>query len=168
MRTGSVRFVGLLLGLTLLCTPAVAFGAISGRIVEGVGVKTAKLGLHDTTDARRIGGSYKRVTDNDYAAYTVYMYYFGKKSGGHYGLEMVSWGKSRHVFAFTIYSTRLVTKRGVHVGSSAAYLAKRYGSTLKKDKPGPVYTQYHMGTRSGRTEFWVRGGKVHHIVIQRY
>jgi hypothetical protein len=154
------------LAVALLAAPPASFAALSGRIVEGVGVKTAKLGVKDSTDAKRIGGTYKRSKDTSYAGQTVWKYVFGKKSGGKYGLEMYS--KGNHlVFTFVINSTRLRTKNGTHVGTTEDTLTSRYGSKLKKSV-GPVYTQYYMGTRRGRTEFWVLNSKVHHIVISRY
>jgi hypothetical protein len=155
--------------LALLWAPAASFAAITGRIVENVGIKTAKLGLLDSTDAHRIGGSYKRVKNTDYGGggKTVYEFYFGKKlANKKYPVEMYS--KSNHkVFTFIINTTTLATKNGSRVGTSESALKSRYGSKLTSSV-GPVYTDYYMGTRNGRTDFWVKAGKVHHIVISRY
>jgi hypothetical protein len=158
----------LVLAVALVVAPSPSFAAISGRIVENVGVKTAKLGLDDHDDAKKIGGSYKSAKDNSYAGLTVWRYRFGAKmSNGKYAVEMYSKGTARHVFTFVINTTKFVTKNGTHVGTTEASLVSRYGTRLKPS-PGPVYTDYYMGTRNGRTDFWVRAGKVHHIVISRY
>jgi hypothetical protein len=172
MRVRRSWFIPLALVATLLWSPASAFAAIRGRIVEGVGIKTtastktAKLGLHDTSDDHRISSSYKRTRDDSYAGLTVYLYRFGKKSGGHYPVQMYS-KANHHVFTFVIYTSKLKTRNGTGVGTSEPDLTARYGSQLTKSA-GPVYTQYSMGTRSGRTEFWVSNGAIHHIVISRY
>jgi len=156
----------IVIAVALLVAPSPGFAKLTGRIVEGVGVKTAKLGVKDSTDAKRVGGTYKRSKDTSYAGQTVWKYVFGKKSGGVYGLEMYSHG-NHLVFTFVINCTTLKTKNGTHVGTSEDTLTSRYGSKLTKSV-GPVYTQYYMGTRHGRTEFWVKNAKVHHIVISRY
>lgn len=163
-----IRAIALVAVLAIALTaPAVAHAAIRGRIVEGVGIKTARLGLHDSTNARRIGGSYTRYKDTSYAGQTVWRYNFGSKlSNGRYPVVMYSHG-NHHVFTFVVNCKTLVTKNGTHVGTSESTLVKRYGSRLKKSV-GSVYTDYHMGPRSGRTDFYVRSGKVHHIVISRY
>ena len=155
-----------MVALALLWQPASSFATLTGSIVENVGVKTAKLGLRDSTDAARIGGAYKRVKNTDYD-FTVWEYRFGKRNAaGKYGLQMYS--KGNHiVFTFVINCTTLKTKNGTHVGTTEATLAQRYGTKLHKSV-GPVYTDYYMGTRNGRTDFWVKAGKVHHIVISRY
>jgi hypothetical protein len=156
-----------LVSALVLCVPSVSFAGIKGRIVEGVGIKTAKLGLHDSTDAPRIGGPYKRAKDTSYANQTVWRYRFGSKmSTGKYPVEMYSHG-NHHVFTFVINAKALVTSNGTHVGTSESALTSRYGSRIKKSV-GPVYTDYFMGTRSGRTDFWVLNGVIHHIVISRY
>jgi hypothetical protein len=162
--------VPLVLAVALLWAPSAAFAAISGRIVENVGIKTAKLGLHDSVDAHRLGWSYERVIDDDYqsAGYRVYCYFFGVKSStSHkYPLEMYS-KSNHHVFTFIINTPKLVTSNGTHVGSTEAALVARYGTRVKSSV-GPVYTVYYMGTRNGRTDFYVRAGKVHDIRIARY
>lgn len=166
MRINRPWLIAIVLVCSLALFPTASFAAISGRIVENVGVKTAKLGMLDSTAAHRIGGSYKRSKDSSYAGQTVYVYKFGKKSGGKFGLEMYSKG-NRKVFTFVINSSALVTRNRTHVGTGESTLVSRYGSKLTKTV-GPVYTDYFMGTRSGRTDFYVRNGKVHHIVISRY
>ena len=168
MNTRRYRLLALALGLILIASPAVSFAAITGRIVENKGVKTARLGLHDSTDRKRIGGTYKKTVDKSYAGQTVYKYMFGSKSKSthKYGLEMYS-KANHHVFTFIIYSTRLKTSNGTHVGNSEAILVQRYGSRITKQTT-PTWVYYYMETSSGRTEFWVRSGKVHHIVIARY
>jgi hypothetical protein len=164
-----LRFlVPAVVALALLCTPAVSFATITGRIVENVGIKTAKLGLADSTDAHRIGGSYKRVKNTDYGGggKTVYEFYFAKMKNKKYAVEMYS--KSNHkVFTFIINTTKLATKNGTRVGTSESALTSRYGSKLTSSV-GPIYTDYKMGNRTGMTEFFVRDGKVHHITISRY
>jgi hypothetical protein len=154
--------------LALLWAPTASFAAITGRIVENVGIKTAKLGLLDSTDAHRIGGSYKRVKNTDYqgVGLTVYEFYFGSRlANKKYPVEMYS--KSNHrVYAFIIYTTKLVTKNGTHVGTAESTLKSRYGPKLKS-LPTSVYTDYYMTSSTGRTDFWVKAGKVHHIVIAR-
>jgi hypothetical protein len=152
----------------LLAFPAVGLGAIRGRIVENVGIKTtktAKLGMRDSTAASKIGGSYKRLKDASYDT-LVWVYRFGKKSGGKYGLEMYS-KSNRAVFEFVINCNTLTTKNGTRVGTGEITLNNRYGSKLKKSV-GPVYTDYWMGTRAGRTDFYVKDGRVKQIVISRY
>jgi hypothetical protein len=172
MRVERSLLFPLAVAMALLLTPSTAFAAIKGRIVEGVGIKTtassktAKLGLHDTTDDHRISSSFKRTRDDSYAGLTVYLYRFGKKSAGHYPVQMYS-KANHHVFTFVIYTSRLATANGTHVGTTESDLTVRYGSQLTRSA-GPVYTQYYMGTRTGRTEFWVSNGAVHHIVISRY
>lgn len=160
-------FVSLVLVVALVLAPSVGFAAIRGRIVEGVGIKTAKLGLHDSTNVKRIGRAYKRIRDDSYAGQTVYLYRFRTRlANKKYPVRMWSHG-NHHVFAFEINCTTLKTKNGTHVGTTETRLIERYGSKLKKSTT-PTYTKYYMGTRKGRTEFWVKGGKVHHIVIMRY
>lgn len=167
MRRLHASLVIALVAIALIVAPAAAEAAIRGRIVEGVGIKTARLGLHDSTCASRIGGTYHRHKDTSYAGQTVWRYDFARKmSNGRYPVQMYSHG-NRHVFCFVVNCTTLVTRNGTHVGTSESTLVRRYGSKLKKSK-GPVYTDYHMGPRSGRTDFYVRNGKVHHIVISRY
>ena len=170
-----MRWKRSLAGLTLACVlvvPSMAHAAVTGRIIENVGVKTkvgghsrttAKLGVKDSTNARRIGGSYRRSVDANYAS-KVYVYKFGKKSHGKYGLAIYS-KKNHKVFTFVIYSTKLVTSRGVRVGTAEASLISEYA--LRKANTS-IYTVYSMGDRNGLTEFYVRGGVVHHIVISRY
>jgi hypothetical protein len=158
----------LVLAVALVVAPSPTFATITGRIVENVGVKTAKLGLDDHDDAKKIGGSFKAAKDNSYAGLTVWRYLFGAKmTNGKYAVEMYSKGAARHVFTFIINTTKLATTNGSHVGTTEAALTSRYGTRIKKSV-GPVYTDYYMGTRSGRTDFWVLNGKVHHIVISRY
>jgi hypothetical protein len=163
--------VPVLLSAVLVLAPSVALAALSGRLVENVGVKTAKLNLYDTTDAHRIGGSYRRVIDRDYqgAGYTVYEYFFGRKSARthKYPLEMYSMGRTRRVFTFVVNSSAFVTRNGTHVGTVEATLVSRYGSKVTKHTT-PTYTYYRMGTRAGLTEFWCKSGKVAWITIARY
>jgi len=163
--------VSLAMVAALVLAPTVALAAVGGRIVENVGVKTAKLNLHDTTNTHRLGWSYKRVTYDDYqgAGYTVYGYFFGKKSATthKYPLEMYSKKSTRHVFTFIFNSSAFVTSNGTHTGTGETTLVSRYGSRIKKHTT-PTYHYYTMGTRTGMTEFWCKSGKVHHIVIARY
>ena len=148
----------------LLIAPAAGYG-ITGRIYENKGIRAARLGMKDSTAAAKIGGKRTRVTDSSYD-YTVWLYRFGAKKSGKFPVEMYSKGK-HSVFEFVINCTTLKTKNGSRVGTSEGTLASRYGSTLKKSV-GPVYTDYWMGTRSGRTDFYVKAGKVKQIVISRY
>jgi hypothetical protein len=155
----------IVLALVLLLAPSVCFGAITGRIYENSGVKAARLGMTDSTAASKIGGKRKFVRDSSYDT-TVWAYFFGTKSGGKYPVEMYSKGKHK-VFEFVINCTTLKTSNGSRVGTAESTLVARYGSRLTKTV-GPVYTDYHMGTSSGRTDFYVRNGKVQQIVIVRY
>jgi hypothetical protein len=159
------------LAVLLILTPSTALaGRISGRIVENVGIKRAKLNLHDTTDRRRLGWKYRRVVDRDYqgAGYTVYEYYFGKKSSKTHKYPVEMYAKSNHhVFTFIVNSPFLKTKNGTHVGTTEGALTSRYGAKLTQHTT-PTYTYYTMGTSKGLTEFWCKSGKVHHIVIARY
>jgi hypothetical protein len=167
MNARRTLLITVVLATALLWSPKASFAGISGRIVENVGIKTAKLGLHDSTDAARIGGSYKRSKDSSYAGQTVWRYLFGAKlSTGKYPVEMYSKG-DHHVFTFVINCKALVTSNGTHVGTTEAALTSRYGTRLTKSVT-PTYTRYYMGTRTGRTDFWVRNGVIHHIVISRY
>ena len=166
---GNRWLVPVALAGALMLSPSVALAArISGRIVENVGIKTAKLNLHDTTDTHRLGWSYRRVVDDNYA-YTVYKYLFGKKSSksGHYPLEMYSKKSNRLVFTFIVYSPLLVTKNRTHVGTGEDALKSRYGSRVTKWPASNGYTYYSMHAGSGLTEFWCKSGKVHHIVIAK-
>lgn len=168
MRVRREWLVSFVIVLALLWSPPVCLAAIRGRIVENVGIKTAKLGLHDTTNKARIGPTYARVTDKSYAGLTVYKYRFKTLNASTRKYPVLMYSKSNHhVFNFTINCTTLVTARGAHVGTTEAALAGSYGTRLKKSV-GPVYTDYWMGTRSGRTDFFVKSGKVYQIVISRY
>jgi hypothetical protein len=171
---GNRWLVPVVLAAVLVLAPSVALARISGRIVENVGIKaatrtkTASLGLHETTDTHRLGWSYRRVVDHNYA-YTVYKYLFGKKSSksGHYPLEMYSKKSNHHVFTFIVYSPLLVTKNRTHVGTGEDALKSRYGSRVTKWPASNGYTYYSMHAGSGLTEFWCKSGKVHHIVIAK-
>jgi hypothetical protein len=121
--------------------------------------------MKDSKAAKKIGGKHKVHRDDDYD-YPVWLYSWGSKTSGKYPLEMYSKG-SHKVFEFIINGTKLKTKNGSKVGTKEATLVDRYGSKLTKDV-GPVYTDYHMGPRTGRTDFWVRDGKVRQIVISKY
>lgn len=167
MRTGR-WLVPMALAIVLVAAPSVALAQISGRIVENVGIKTAKLGLHDTTDAHRLRWSYKRIVDKDYAI-PVYCYFFGAKSKttGKYPLEMYSKKSNRHVFTFIVNTPALVTSNKTHVGTTEAALESRYGSRVTRHTTS-TYTYYRMGTSRGLTEFWCKSGKVAYIVIARY
>jgi len=167
----------------LVLAPSMAL-AIGGRVVENVGIrrlvplkKTAALNLHDSTNILRLWKPTHVKVDDDYqgAGYTVYEYFFGKKSAttGKYPVEMYSKKSTRHVFAFIINSSAFVTKNGTHVGTTEAALTSRYGSKIKKHTT-PTYTYYRMSIRTGvplktqSTEFWCKSGKIKFIMIARY
>lgn len=159
------RLASVVVVAALVLAPMAAYAAISGRIVENVGVKTARLGMKDSTAALRIGRPYVRTVDRGYAALT-YRYSFGKKIGGKYPLVMYS--NSKHaVFNFQINTSAFRTSNGCAVGTTESALKRKYGTKLKRQS-SPTYHWYWIGTRSGRTDFFVRSGKVHHIVIWRY
>jgi hypothetical protein len=168
MSVKRMRLLPIVLAVVVLLTPSVCFGAIKGRIYENKGIKAARLGMKDSAAAKKIGGSRKLKVDKDYegAGYTVREYFFGKKKAGKYPVEMYSKGNHK-VFEFVINCTTLKTKNGCHVGTAESTLVARYGSRLTKTV-GSVYTDYHMGTSSGLTEFWVKNGKVWQITITRY
>ena len=159
------------LAVALVAAPSVALAQISGRIVENVGIKTAKLGLHDTTDAHRLGWSYKHVVDKDYqgAGYTVHEYFFGAKSSKthKYPLEMYS-RSNRHVFTFIVNSSALVTKNGTHVGTTETALKSRYGSKVVRRTTSNGYSYYRMSGSGGHTEFWCKSGRVAYILVTVY
>jgi hypothetical protein len=157
--------VPIVLALVLLLTPSVCFGALTGRIYENKGIKAARLGMKDSTAAKKIGGKRKLVRDSDYA-FTVWEYFFGTKKAGKYPVAMYSKGNHK-VFEFEINGTGLKTSNGSRVGTAESTLVARYGSRLTK-LVTPTYNDYRMGTSSGRTDFWVKNGKVQQIVIMRY
>lgn len=135
----------------------------SKTIYVNKGVAAARLGMVDSTAAKKIGKVAKSYKDNNYAGQTVYCYFFGKKSGGKYAVEMYS-NKKHKVFGFVINSKAYQTTKGIGVGSSESRLTSKYA--LKKHA-GPVYTRYHLGGNPG-TDFYVKGGKVRFIQIWKY
>ncbi|MDO8963368.1 MAG: hypothetical protein Q7W30_02630 [Coriobacteriia bacterium] len=163
VRNRSWRIVAVAALVFALTVPAgVAQAATLGRIVVNVGVKTARLGMGDTAAARRIGLRYRRLKDTNYAS-TVYVYYFGKKSGGKYPIVMYS-NKYRKVFIFQVNSSSYVTAKKVRVGTAASVLRRVYGSALKRGGS----TNYYLKSGSNRTDFYLRSGRVSQIMISRY
>jgi len=143
---------------TLPAAPA-AQGAVP--IHEGKGVGRAQLGMADGTAVKFLGSHRPTQVDTNYSNRTVYVTYFGKKSGGRYALEMLS-SASHRVFMFTCNSSIYVTARGAKAGSTESFLKSKYGSTLKR-LARPIYTWYTLGRRP-YTQFIVK--KSTHRVLQ--
>lgn len=146
-----------------LLFPAIALAG-SKTIYVNKGVSSARIGMKDSKAAKKIGKVAKKYTDNDYAGQTVYCFFFGKKSGGKYAVEMYA-KKNHKVFAFVINSKSYKTGNGVGVGSSEARLKSKYPKI--KNLGGSVYTRYHLGGSTG-TDFYVKGGKVRYIQVWKY
>lgn len=149
--------------VAVLVLPATALAA-NRTIYTGKGVSGAKLGMKDSTAAKKIGKVVKKGVDKNYPGQTVYVFYFGKKSHGKYAVEMYS-KKNHKVFAFVIRSSAYKTSKGIRVGSSEAALTAAYPTIVNQG--GSVYTRYHLGGNPG-TDFQVQNGKVKIIQIWKY
>jgi len=145
--------------VAMLAFPVAAYAG-KKTIYVGKGIAKARIGMKDKTAAKKIGKVAKKVKDDDYAGQTVYCYYFGKKSGGKYAVEMYA-NKKHKVFGFVVNSKSYKTTKGIHVGSKESTLTDKY--TLS-EYDGPVYTRYHLGGNPG-TDFYVKSSKVKIIQI---
>lgn len=146
-----------------LLLPSVA-GAYSTIIYVNKGVAGATLGMRDSLAAQKIGRVVRSGRDSSYTGQTVYYYYFGRRSGGKYAVEMYS-NSRRKVFTFVVNSSLYKTTKGVHVGTAEATLRRLYPGLRRY--PGPVYTRYAYGGRTG-TDFYVRARRITRIVVRTY
>ena len=139
-----------------LTVPAAAQAA---TIYVNSGVSGAKLGMNDTTAAKKLGKVKKTWNDNEYG-YLIEVRGFGTKSkSGDYSLYLYSNGKHK-VTAFLIYSKRYVTKKSIHVGSTTKALKNAYKTGLHKTSDG-----YFLKSMTGRTHFEISKGKITSIWI---
>ncbi len=157
---GMAAIVAVALVSVAVVAPATAHAA---TIVVNKGVNTARLGMKDTTAAKRIGKVKKYKVDRDYqgSGKTYYIRYFGTKSGGHYSVVMYSNSKHK-VNAFMVYSAKYKTSKGIRVGSTVAKLKSAYGSKLKY-----VGGAYRLKASTGSTYFNTKSGKVTSIWVWR-
>ncbi len=146
--------------MVLVVTLALPVVAQAATIYINSGVSGAKLGMKDTTAAKKLGKVVKKYQDTSYDE-TIWVRCFGKKSNGHYALYLYSNG-SHKVTAFIIYASKYKTKKGIHTGSSLKALKKAYGKSLKKSG-----SYYKLKGKSGKTWFRVTGSKVRKIWIWR-
>jgi Zn-dependent alcohol dehydrogenase len=151
-----------LVALLVVSIVAPAFAA-TPRIYINKGVKAARLGMKDTTAAKKIGKVKKKIRDDDYAGQTTWVRYFGKKSHGKYALEMYS-NKDHKVIAFIVNGSSYKTTRGVHVGTTVKTLKSKYPKYKKRSEGGGDST-YYTQSGSRHTEFFVHAGKVKTISI---
>jgi hypothetical protein len=142
----------------VLVAPAFAHAA---TIYVNSGVSGAKLGMKDTTAAKKLGKVKKGpVHDTEYGG-IYWVRYFGARSHGKYALELYSNSKHK-VVSFVINSSKYVTKKKIHVGSSVAALKKAYGSSLHK-----ASDNYSLSGSSGQTVFNFSKGKITSIWVWR-
>lgn len=146
-----------------LLVPSTSLAAT--MIVENRGVGGARLGQRDAKAARGIGRVVRKKRDNSYENQVVWVYYFGRRVGRAYAVQMYS-NKRHIVFAFVINGSGYRTRKGIGVGSTESRLQSAYGSALRT-YPGPVYTRYALGGRPG-TDFYVKSGRVVRIMIRSY
>ena len=151
--------------LLVLVVSSVAMAYVT--IYCNAGVGRARLNMYDRTAASYLGARYAG-RDRSYANQVVYKYVRGSRlSNGHYPLEIYS-NKYHKVFTFSMNTNAYATyRKAIRVGSSEYALRRAYGSSLRR-YPTSVYIRYSMGTRSGGTDFWVRGGRVKQIVVRKY
>ncbi len=140
-----------------LAAPAAAQAA---TIYINSGVSGAKLGMTDTTAAKKLGKVKKKYVSKEYG-YPITVRCFGAKSHGNYSLYLYS-NSDHKVTAFLIYSSRYVTKKKIHVGSTTTSLKKAYGKALHKQADG-----YYLKSSTGRTTFETSKGKVSVISVWR-
>jgi hypothetical protein len=150
--------------IATLVAPVTAQAATSWIWVNR-GVRSARLGMSETTASRYLGRVRVKKRDNSYAGQVVYLRCFGVRRGGKYALQMYS-NKRHKVFAFVINGTGYKTRAGIRVGSTEAALTAAYGTALTAN-PGPVYNRYALGGSKG-TDFYVSGGVVRKIVVRSY
>ena len=146
-----------------LVLPAVALAG-SKTIYPSKGIGSARLGMGDKKAAKYIGKIVKSGKDNNYPGQTVYYFYFGKKSGGKYAIEMYS-NKKHIVFGFVVNSSAYATAKGVKIGSTEAKLKSAYPSVTLVG--GSTYTHYRLATNPC-TDFYCKGGKVRIIQIWKH
>ena len=174
-----LRAAGAMLACMCLLTPAVADAAFvhelntvtSPVIYLNAGIHDARLGMSDTKVRTRVG--FVRVgtkKDTSYAGQTVYKSWFGKRiRSGVYAV--MTYSNSHHiVWMFEINSSAPKTRKGIHVGSTAAALEKAYGTSLKKNATD-TYTTYTYGAIRGKgTDFYVRNStkKITQILVRNW
>ena len=156
MQTSKRSVIGLVaiaVAATLIM-PAIAQAA---TIYVNSGVSGARLGMKDTTAAKKLGKVMKKEKDPNYED-TTWVLSFGKKVKGNYALYVYSDGHHK-VFAFDVFSKSYKTKKKIHVGSTTSALKKAYKS-LKKG-----YEGYYISGAHGRTLFTISKGKITHISV---
>jgi hypothetical protein len=148
------------MAIALIAVLAVPMIAEAGAIQINSGVSGAKLGATDVSAAKKIGQVKKKAKDTRYSS-TIWVRFFGKKSHGHYAVEMYSNGHHK-VTGFIIYSSKYSTAKKIHVGSSTMALLKAYGKKLHSYQDG-----YYLRAKSGKTYFELSKGKVRMIWVSR-
>jgi hypothetical protein len=174
-----VRSAVVVLACACLVAPPVALGALVNElnnvrnpvIYLSSGIHDARLGMTDAKVKTRVG--FSRVgtkKDTSYAGQTVYKSWFGKRiRAGVYAV--MTYSNSKHVvWMFEINSSAPKTRKGIHVGSTAAALEKAYGTALTKTV-GDKATTYTYGTVRGKgTDFYVNNGtkKITQIIVRNW
>ena len=145
--------------LGALLVPAIARAA---TIYVNSGVSGAKLGWNDVKAAKKLGRVVKGpIRDTEYGG-KWWVRFFGKKSHGHYALELYSNSKHK-VVAFVVNSSTYRTKKKIHVGSAITALKKAYGSSLHESSDN-----YSLTAKSGnQTVFNFAKGKITSIWVWR-
>lgn len=153
---GGLIATGPLYAVQLAAPARMLSAATAITVYESRGVHRARLGQTDRTARSRVGLRCVRSgRDNNYAGQVVYYFYFGRRVGSHYEVQMYS-KRNRRVWLFAIYSTRLYTSKGVRVGTTESVLRRRYGSALHR-RVSRTYTRYYLGRLRGvGTDFYVR------------
>jgi hypothetical protein len=138
-------------------------------IEPGVGVGPVKLGVADGILKQNPFGLKLSVSgkDTEYEGQTVFYYFYGTKGADNsYPIQVYS-DVNHKVFIFEINAANFKTPQGIGVGSPESALTKAYGTQLKKQQRGRIYTQYSLGGRKG-TDFYVKGGKVTQMLVRSY
>ena len=136
--------------LVALILPA---AAQAKTIYVNSGVSGAKIGMSVSKAVKKLG-KVRRIEKDTYYGPTYWRRSFGKKSNGHYAVAMESDGKNK-VVGFFIWSRSYLTKKRIHVGSSATTLKKSYGKSLHKTADG-----YMLKGKSATTTFEVTKSKI--------
>ena len=150
------KLLPILLIAVLAATFVVPAVAQAGTIYVNTGVAGARLGMKDTTAAKKLGPVKKKERDPDYPGGVYYTFYFGKKVHGLYAIQMTSHGGK--VMAFQVYSGAYKTTKKIHVGSTVSALKKAYKFTGTR-------SVYVLKGAHAKTYFNVSHGKVSSIWI---
>jgi hypothetical protein len=175
---GMLRAAVAMLACTCLLAPAIAGAAVVHElnnvrnpvIYLSSGIHDARLGMTDTKVKTRVG--FARVgtkKDTSYAGQTVYKSWFGKRiRAGVYAV--MTYSTSKHiVWMFEINSSAPKTRKGIHVGSTAAALEKAYATLTKT--VGDKATTYTYGAVRGKgTDFYVLNStkKITQILVRNW